>query len=115
MITMTKTIKRRIASETRHLNPGSRKHWAVGGSITLVLAECGHTQYRKLSRGVPESGLVRCLECEELRDAMLNGSTRSQKLGDGPSYQLGWNEELGLPTRTHNGVTQHAGEYNQAQ
>lgn len=111
---MGKTIKRGIVSETRRLNAGAHKHWAVGGSITLVLAECGHTQYRKLSQGVPESRMVRCMECEDLRDGMLNGVTRSEGIGDGPMYKLGWNEELNLPTRTHNGVTQHAGEYNQA-
>lgn len=111
---MAKTIKRGIVSETRRLNTGAHKHWAVGGSITLVLAECGHTQYRKLSQGVPESRIVRCMVCEELRDEALQGVKHSEKIGDGPSYQLGWNAELNLPTRTHNGVTQHAGEYNQA-
>jgi hypothetical protein len=111
---MAKTVKRKIVSEKRSLNPGANKHWAVGGSITLVLADCGHTQYRKLSRGVPESGVVRCLECEDLRESVLTGSTRSEKIGDGPMYRLGWDFERELPTRTHNGVTEHAGQYNQA-
>lgn len=108
---MGKTIKREIVSETRRMNPGAHKHRAVGGSIKLILAECGHTQYRKLSQGVPDSRVVRCMACEELRDEALLGVIRNEKIGDGPSYRLGWNAELNLPTRTHNGVTQHAGEY----
>jgi hypothetical protein len=111
---MAKTIKREIVSERTRMNPGSHKSRAVGGSILLVLAECGHTQYRKLSQGVPESRMVRCKECEDLRDSVLNGSTRSEGIGDGPMYRLGWDFERELPTRTRNGVTQHAGEYNQA-
>ncbi len=83
---MSKAIMRAIATHSTHMNPGAHKHWAVGGSLSLVLAECGHRQHRKLSLGLPLRGRVRCKECEALRD----GSRPKQKIGDGPWIQYGW-------------------------
>lgn len=93
---MTKTITRPVASHTTRYNPGAQKHWAVGGSIYLVLAECGHEQSRKISQGLPKTGRVRCKECEQLRD----GSHPRTKAGDGPWIQHGWDATTGLPTLT---------------
>lgn len=87
---------RAIANHTRRLNQGARKHWAVGGSLSLVLAECGHEQHRKLSQGLPSGGRVRCRECEALRD----GHGSKMKMGDGPWIQYGWDADKGLPTQT---------------
>lgn len=93
---MAKRIKRKIESRKVYYNPGSHKSRYVGGSIYLVLAECGHTQSRKLSQGVPASGVVYCPECESLRD----GSRYRERIGDGPLIQWGWDVEKGLPTQT---------------
>ena len=87
---------REIARHSTRMNPGAHKHWAVGGSISLTLAECGHEQHRKLSQGLPARGRVRCKECEKLRD----GSTPREKRGDGPWIRYGWDAEQGVPTRT---------------
>lgn len=91
-----KTITRPIASHTVRMNPGSHKHWAVGGSIYLVLGECGHEQGRKKSQGLPKTRRVRCRECESLRD----GGHPMQGNGDGSWTRFGWDAATGLPTRT---------------
>lgn len=93
---MTKSITRPIASHSVRMNRGSRKHWAVGGSITLNLGECGHEQGRKLSQGLPKTGRVRCRECEMLRDGVRQ---KTQAFGC-PWVVHGWDEATGLPTRT---------------
>lgn len=93
---MAKSITRPIASHSIRMNRGSHKHWAVGGSITLILAECGHDQGRKLSQGLPKTGRVRCRECEQLRDGV---KSRTRAYGC-PWVEHGWDEATGLPTRT---------------
>lgn len=93
---VAKTITRPIASHTKRMNPGFHKSWAVGGTLYLVLGECGHEQARKLSQGLPKTGRVRCRECEDLRA----GVRVKRGNGDGSWTRFGWDAETGLPTRT---------------
>lgn len=91
-----KSITRPISDHVTRLNRGAEKHWAVGGSIYLTLAECGHEQSRKLSQGLPKTGRVRCHECEQLRDGVrMRTGPR-----EGPWIQYGWDSATSLPTRT---------------
>jgi len=88
-----KRIRRSIADIQYRYNKGYEKHWAVGGSITLTLKGCGHVVFRKLSQGVPKTGLVFCTECEELRD----GRIYYQQIGEGPMIRWSWDAETGFP------------------
>lgn len=86
---------RDIATHSKRMNPGAHKHWAVGGSITMVLAECGHQEFRKLSQGLPKTNRVRCRQCTEL----ANGAQTKTGNGDGTWTAWGWDPETRLPTQ----------------
>lgn len=87
------TIIRAIESHSVHMNPGHQKHWAVGGRITFLLADCGHQVTRKLSQGMPKTMRVRCDECTSL----ANGARHRTGRADGGWDSWTWDAEKGLP------------------
>ena len=88
-------VIREIVSHEKRMNPGHQKHWAVGGSITMVLADCGHQVSRKLSQGLPKTNRVRCPECTDL----ANGARIRTGNPDGTWTVWGWDYETNLPTK----------------
>ena len=70
-------------------------HHRTASQITMVLADCGHQLYRKLSQGLPKTNRVRCTACTGLANG---GQARSQNPDD--SWTIwGWDYETNLPTR----------------
>ena len=92
---MVGPIWRTVKLESETQNPGYAKHWAVGGSISLLYVECGHTYPRKMSAGVPKKS--RCKDCERLRAGMVS----TQDNGDGTETETTWCAETNLPRRVN--------------
>lgn len=87
----TKPIRRTFRCLGTHANPGSEKHWAVGGTARYVLDGCGHEVVRKWSN--PPGKTILCPECERLR----MGITTRQRIGDAPPIETTWDAEAQLP------------------
>jgi len=90
---MDKVVKRRIESSRVLMNSGFHKHRAVGGSLCITFAECGHMTYRKLSQGVPKTMIAVCNECTEL----ANGAKIKTGQPDGSWLAWSWDAESNLP------------------